>query len=236
MLHKSHSNFTIFYRYLPVRTLFLDEKSQHGSNPQHVSGEPQDVSEDLQLNQSVNQQLNHSHELACVQTTIDSCNVKYKLKNVMGNGDCFFRCLSLFLNGSCPRLLRKNVCQNISTNWPYYEGLVQMCFNDDTHYISNKNYMLLMESTFEYATTSEIVSAANLYNISICVWLKGRRCMNNDDVNSNNASKLYKDCFNITKYNGDAENTMHLFLHNNHFQLMLDICGWKRQYNRNVMT
>jgi len=96
----------------------------------------------------------------------------YAVQNVPGDGNCFFHCVSLafFGNLSHSHQLRQEICSNIAENWFLWEDTVAAYQENMPTRLSYVNFML---SRHGFATTAEIMSAADVLQCKFNVWLEG---------------------------------------------------------------
>ena len=151
------------------------------------------------------------------EDNIDASQIEFQLRHVPGDGDWFFYCLSLFLGGNIcnAKNLRRLICLHIYNNWCNWNDLVEASHDIGT--VSNKDdYWKRMAETKEYATQCEVRAACEIYDMSINVWLQGRRC-------TDTTRGKYMDTYYISRFNFKSNlKILHLLLKNNHYHVMED--------------
>ncbi len=153
------------------------------------------------------------------------CNVSYSTINVHGDGDCFFSCLSLFLDQHSfnKRQYRQQICQFIGDNWESYQDAVKICHGITGDQFSVTNYADMMYDTFNFATAAEIMAASVLFDIPIAIWMEGNIRINHENRNSNESVQpFFQKCYNVTRYNTQSNKKVANFLlSHQHFQVMM---------------
>ena len=141
------------------------------------------------------------------ESNIDTCEIL----DVPGDGNCFFHCLSLFLYGDFHQShnLRGSICRHIFENWAQWENVVQ-----NSHYggIDQTLYYIDMLYNQDWATSSEVIAATHILQISITVWLKGTAKREGQMV----------DILTPRTYGGDLQTREHVdvLLAHNHYRLI----------------
>ena len=99
-------------------------------------------------------------------------DVTYNILNVPGDGNCFFHCLSLSLNGdfSSTRRLRRSICHHVVENWNNYEERIHIFHNPN---MTCERYLRKMVNGNGWATSAEIEAASDLLARNINVLFRG---------------------------------------------------------------
>ena len=99
---------------------------------------------------------------------------EYLTHRVPGDGNCFFSCLSLALNGdfSQSQNYRNLICQGIVQNWDIFGAFATMTHDLPSPQVSL--YWMHMIDGNGWAGACEVKMACNILGTNITIWLKGR--------------------------------------------------------------
>ena len=140
---------------------------------------------------------------------------QYVLKNVPGDGNCFFHCLSIALHGnsSYVEFLRNLICRAVASRWDTLKDMANLCHGKN--FLSKEDYLSHMLVDNAWATASEIDAATSVLKTNILTFVQGTRY--NELINANEVS--YHEIEYTDKDSGGKY--ISLLLSNGHFQLLL---------------
>lgn len=103
----------------------------------------------------------------------DTARSPLQCKIVLGDGNCFFRALSVCLSGSeeSHEILRSKMCTHVTQNKALFKGLLRSPSQ------SLEDYLMSMSCVGTWATEFEIIAMSHMLNVNIftysdCAWKK----------------------------------------------------------------
>ena len=97
------------------------------------------------------------------QNSVDANEISFYTINIPGNGDCFFNCVSLCLQGDTAqaRYYRTLICSYICAKWEDWMDIAIIYHNPPGQEVvqTREDYFHRMIDTYEYATACEVKAA-----------------------------------------------------------------------------
>ena len=140
---------------------------------------------------------------------------QYSVRNVPGDGDCLFHCLSLALyeNISHARFHRHLIANVVASKWDNFKHMAEECHGKT--FLSANDYLYHMLVDKAWVTACEINAATAIFKRNVSTFLQGSRSnglLHPDEVTYNEVNYQCQE-------NRNAQ-TIRLLLSHNHFQLL----------------